>query len=64
MTGIPRVTLSCARAGFGTGPIPVAAIAIAAATATPRIAGARRRVLVGLAVLFIVCFRRRRMART
>src|SRR3974390_1027990 len=58
---MPRVPWSCAFASLGSGPMPVAATAMAAATATPRITGARRRGLVGLAGSFIVCLRPRRM---
>jgi hypothetical protein len=45
MIGMPRVALSCARAGESVGPPPVIATAAAAMIA---IAGAARRVLIGL----------------
>src|SRR5262249_34778067 len=48
ITGIPRVTLSWARAGESAGPPPAAATAIAVSNAIARAAGAMRRVLIGV----------------
>ena len=46
--GMPRVTLSWARAGVSAGPPPAAATAIAVSNAIARAAGAMRRVLIGV----------------
>src|SRR3954453_7745813 len=63
MIGKPRVTLSCAYTGAGadTGPMPPKATASAVAAASARIAGVRRRVLLGVPGSFIVWVCRTRM---